>query len=573
MNEHCSAREFGEGGLAVCRPVFTRDIAHRPPARARVIGESSSKEMCANGMSERAGPKGLETSVSESEDLWGEIWAPLLGTDMELSQTISLITMEPVNGCTRSLPGLTQESTCPAVPETTTSASRRLLPSFRSRSAPKATKPRTQSTSIWLTSLPTNEHTRASTGAFIAEPFERAFEAAPSIMNHQYIKPTVNPGIRAMPNTLVPAPVSTTPITKTMAATITSTITSTITEVLSATGHHSIKDDPSSEYLDKLVCNATNAVAEKFGLVPTNLTQYMPFTRRLVTALVLGGTAGSAYLYGRYYAGQAPPPPNEDEQLQCDLQDVQQAEEADEQILRELSEARKRIAELEKQEALLQAQVHRETWLREKGEAKVRKAKKTTATPGKRSTSHSQTSLRSSPPITPIQQAIRKSYQETIEAKTERLLRKDVTSPQLADEIYDEVYERVSSHTPPRSTTKRKLSFIDNGDQAVSASASPLMSTPQAQPLGPESRTNPVPSPPHKLDFANPPKTAPAEESPPKRARIPAPEVAVALASPTPTSLPLARRSLSPRRSPRKQKMLDLSEKALGRRSVTPGDE
>jgi hypothetical protein len=503
---------------------------HRLLARPTVTGTSSSEEMRTFGMSERVGQGVAEIPGSEPEDLWSRIWAPLLDSGAEPSCRVSGPPTQQVNSFTQSSFDLNQEPTRP------TGLGQEGVSSFRSRSASKTTSPHTRQTS-----LPSKERLEASTCAF-TNPLERVFEATRTPMNRPYITPTTHSGLCAIPHTLMPAAIS----TKSMTNTVTNTITSTITQVVRATGHIPTEHDASAQYFEKLVCDATYAVAEKFGLAPFDMEQYLPFIKRLIITLMLGGAVGAAYLYGYYHAGQKPPALNEDEQLQRDLHEVQQAEDAGEQIRRELGEAQERIAELEQQKVFLQEPVRKETLFRE--EAKVLKLEKATSTLGTTRTSHSRMPVQSSPPMTPVQQAIRDSYKQTIEANTNRLLQKRITSSQLADEIYDEIYEKMSGSTPSSTTMKRQISKIDNEDQTEVAASSPVASKPRVQLIDPKFQGRLVASSPHKLDPGDLSKMTGVEGSPAKRTRTAIPEVAVMSAFPIRTSSSIARRSPRKRR-------------------------
>jgi hypothetical protein len=591
MNEQCSSKFFSEEGSEICMwpPVIAHSIAEQPHNKRR--GTYSNRRVHVLENSEIAGkePTSLDTSVTRP-DRWEKICAPLLGPDEQLSQVQVRAPGQPVNCVT---PGH-QKPICDVMYLAA------IVPAFN-----KLQSLNELDTTPAIPPVHTTDFAHANTCAYNTDPFRKAVQSRSLAMDtrYQYLTPVVHPGVRPMPDTtkLATLPTSTHLVAHTVISTVTSTLTHTIT-----------KSTPSTYSFDRLITNAATAVAKNLGVTTFSIEEQLTLIRWVMIALALSGTAGTAYLFGRQKVPQVAPlavpegeDPNvwqqkarqmgavvnkflgENEKLRTELQEAKWDQKANEQIQQEMAE----------KTPTLQTDTQRERSHREQEEAKTRAFKLTSPkTPAQNISStpppprtinprlsrqHSHAQPSTPQPLSPAAQAIRKSYKETIEANTGRLLRKEISSPQLADEIY----QKVSGYTPPSATGKRKRSNIEDG--VGETSSSPSMNTPQAQITDPAFREKRT-----EIDSA---AEGVAEQPPAKRARLtipeifrrPAPSAAISSASPlkrmTRRSASLARiegasigssdELAGPRRSPRKREVVSLNEKELSRRSVAFGEE
>ncbi|KAF2688706.1 hypothetical protein K458DRAFT_484666 [Lentithecium fluviatile CBS 122367] len=450
-------------------------------------------------------------------------------------------------------------------------------------------------------------------------------------MDNQYLAPTIHFGMRAMPNTLMPAAVSTT--TYSVTKTVVTTVTSRVTQVVLPACQVPILTDNASptDHFDRKDCNVATAIASQFGAATFNIEKHLPFIKWAIQFLVIGGSAGAAYVYGRHQGRQVlliPIPEGEDAvewrkksrqvgtaikqslesdpQFRGDLEEAQRAEEANEQIRQELAQAQDKIAELEEHSLALQKSVGRETTRRGEEQVKVTALKKAVEisgsprTPSIFRTPSSRKSVKAKasfdeeyPPSTPLESPAHSPKPAEFEASVREFFKSEVETGAGVDEIYEKFRS-----TPPSHGNKRKADAVEDEDQDLKATP-PAMDTPLAQQMDPVHRTKHTTSQPQKLDLSNVPKLEPTGKSPVKRARMSIPEFAIQTASLTPVTAASSatirgtrrtrskppKKSAEPvpssspdefanlRRSPRKRKTTNLSEKASSQRSVTPADE
>jgi hypothetical protein len=300
--------------------------------------------------------------------------------------------------------------------------------------------------------------------------------------------------------------------TKTITEMVTDTAAAIKNNIASATPNPGMDVTLSPEFFDNLIGNATTVAAGKLGLDYIDMEQYIPTIRRLITALVMGGTVGGALALGKKFYSSGQIRREQAGRIKKQAGQIRQQTERLGELADRIGEQAARITELETEKAPLQDRLAMEISSRKEAEAKVHELKKAMRNASTHTPSRSILQARSNLPLTPREQARRKSYKDMIEANTHLLLEKKVTADKFADEIYEKVR---NAHTPLFSNTKRKL-LGDPSDSEEDDEVNTL----QAYLMDSEARASqPTASLKHQRSEDDMSETASGEESPSKRAR------------------------------------------------------
>jgi hypothetical protein len=427
MYKKCSEQQFGEGNLAACTPLFTNTcgILISPFARHSAAETPSHGTITPSETFTNAQHGEIKTVTADSDDLWSRIWASIDDAAPELSHSPSQIPAQTVNDFSRHPPNSAQESAGCAAPKD-------LCPPYYQSGL--ATHTITTTTHAEKSSLPTQE--QASTCAAMPEPFSSVLHAKPSMAtNPLTIATIVHSVLLTMPSEVMPTAISTKTITKT----VTATGTAMKNNITSATPHPGMGAGMSSEFFDSLVGNATTVVAGKLGLDYISMEPYIPTIRRLITALVMGGTVGGALALGRSFYSSGQVRREQAGTIREQAERIGELEDDLEELEDEIEEQSAHITELEKQNIPLQNQLSMETSNRKKAEAQLHELKIATGTEI-RTPSRSTPPMRPNLPLTPMEQARRKSYKDAIDANAHLLLGKEKV---YADDFADQIYEQV----------------------------------------------------------------------------------------------------------------------------------